>query len=498
MSGAKPEISERSRERLVYVDWVLEHLPDGIPTEAIEQSVEDRAFGWIVNREKLQISQYGTENGRVHVVTARDEQDLKRKVYDGVCGAIASIMGRRHQQEDEKRWRYVAKYDDARHLFLEKNPGAVYGDLYTGDKRVCEYKIVLDRQIRTAEEMEKAIEAYEAMLNRDFPDRHWAYDEGKSEFVEISDSQSGILNAMLAREAADGQKRKKLRFRDVLGWSAVFLGAVPLWAMIRMAFSGVSAGERTGFAAMLLTGCAWLAVGILLLRSGRKKSDAVKDAKRATAQPAAEAQPAEAPPPEKTRQSVVDAYAQRFPHAAWFAERLPEEVSAAMLDVVFRDFYYSAYVLDGLEARMFNVGDRWNPIGDVVFTARDEEELKCWAFRKISSDVAYWMCLPHREEEAKRWRYVPVREKSGGTAFRENPDCTYRTVYTEHKARYEYQLRLMKDVVPAEMLEKETERCERTLNAPYPDRHWAFNGETGEFEEISDSKWTNADGVTEP
>ena len=121
-------------------------------------------------------------------------------------------------------------------------------------------------------------------------------------------------------------------------------------------------------------------------------------------------------------------------YLTWVLERVPKDIPD---EIMKKSLDLGGYV-SGLQFWMY--GERGPDY--VVFTASDENELKCWMYSQVCKNIALQTELRHRQEEEKLWRYVQTRAEEGHWLYRENKNYIYNAIYDSRKYWMEYHLSL--------------------------------------------------------
>ena len=166
-------------------------------------------------------------------------------------------------------------------------------------------------------------------------------------------------------------------------------------------------------------------------------------------------------------------------HEKWIREHFPEELKKEDFDYLFWGLYY---LEDGLT--VMQVGDR-RP-DEVLYKAKNEEDLKWWlldffCYRHADSNV-----LKHEKNITWRWCYDDV--KNNHWRYIEHRHYDYNTLENQRLVRYDLYLKNLKRAsFPEDYFRTKVEECTDIMNLLFQDPHWGYDYENLRFIEISDS-----------
>ena len=154
--------------------------------------------------------------------------------------------------------------------------------------------------------------------------------------------------------------------------------------------------------------------------------------------------------------------------------RLPEEMKNENID------FFSGYYLDGLN--VMSEGERGGP-DQVVYEAKDAEDLLCWELETVCS------FLPNKKAgPPKTWRYERLNAEDNHWRYLEHRHYDYNAIQDDRLAGFESLLRNLKYALPPERWEKRVQEHVRLMNFWYRTPHWDYDRQKLCFIEISDSK----------
>jgi len=126
----------------------------------------------------------------------------------------------------------------------------------------------------------------------------------------------------------------------------------------------------------------------------------------------------------------------------WIKKHLPKDIPS---DIINNCVNLCGYDIWGLT--IYCEDDRGPE--KAVFTARNQEELRIWAFKQVAADIAQRMELRSRPNDNLRWRYVRDHAENGRWLYIEHSRYQYNTIDDSRLAWFETYLRLVKAVMPA-------------------------------------------------
>lgn len=166
-------------------------------------------------------------------------------------------------------------------------------------------------------------------------------------------------------------------------------------------------------------------------------------------------------------------------YAQWVRSRLPDAVPPALAERLTDLDLYG-------EVRGMQLWVHTSHGPALAHTARDEEDLLLCIYGMVCHRLALAMAAESDAAERRRWRYVPVTDGAGRTAYQEQADYDYNAIWQPDKARCEIYVALAGPVLPWVDVEAHIHNAETGMNKPYPRRHWAFDRRKRAFVEISD------------
>ena len=165
----------------------------------------------------------------------------------------------------------------------------------------------------------------------------------------------------------------------------------------------------------------------------------------------------------------------------WIREHLPEDITDEDIDDLldFRNYY-----VDGL--KILCNGDR--NIFYEEYEAKDEEDLRFWAFKKCCEEIGEAEEMYARGKNARKWRYSMDHVENGRWMYRERKKYQYNAIEDTRLASFETYLALAKNGLPEELWEKEVKDRVHYMNVRFIAPHWDYDRKKLQFVEISDSK----------
>lgn len=179
-------------------------------------------------------------------------------------------------------------------------------------------------------------------------------------------------------------------------------------------------------------------------------------------------------------------------HEEWIRKHLPKDIPS---DLVSRGIRNG---LEGYYARGLTVycqGDRGPE--RIEYTARSQENLQIWAFKKAAVSIAQLMEMRRRSQNALKWRYVRDHVENGKWMYIEHSRYQYNAIEDTRLDWFEISLRLTKAVMPPAQWEEEVRERIRLINNHFLKPHWDYDRKRMQFIEISDAKYVSQ-GVEKP
>lgn len=170
-------------------------------------------------------------------------------------------------------------------------------------------------------------------------------------------------------------------------------------------------------------------------------------------------------------------------HEKWIREHFPEELKKEDFDFLFWGLYY---LEDGLT--VMQVGDR-RP-DEVLYKAKDEEDLKWWLLDYFCYRHADNNVLKHEKNVTWRWSYDDV--KNNHWRYIEHRHYDYNTLEDQRLVRYDLYLKNLKRAsFPEDYFRTKVEECTDIMNLLFQEPRWGYDYENLRFIEISDSEPTD-------
>ena len=175
----------------IYNEWIKSILPDNIPPDIIKKSLprENSPYpDFVIGLEYYVDADPGRVSPRLEYV-AKDETDLKCRIFADVAFCIASEIELSTRKEDELKWHYIPiDVKDNKWLYKE-NQNYIYDTIFDSRKTMFECHLKLLKLVYSLEQLSPKIKKYEKCMNINFQTPHWKFDLNTFEFVEISNSK---------------------------------------------------------------------------------------------------------------------------------------------------------------------------------------------------------------------------------------------------------------------------------------------------------------------
>ena len=165
----------------------------------------------------------------------------------------------------------------------------------------------------------------------------------------------------------------------------------------------------------------------------------------------------------------------------WIQSHLPDHIPAALIS---KCSNFQSYYTEGL--KIICEGDRGG--FSEVYEAKDDEDLKLWAFMHVCRDIGMSLELKERARNNSKWRYIRSHVQNGDWMYFENDSYVYNTIEDTRLYWFEEYLRLIKPVLPSARFNDEVKRHISLMNRWYKKAHWGYDFDNLAFIEISDSK----------
>ena len=175
----------------IYNEWIKSILPDYIPSDIIEKSLprQNNPYpDFVIGLEYYVDADPGRVPPRLEYA-AKDENDLKCRIFADVAFQIASEMELSTRKDDELKWHYIPIYVKDDKWMYKENKNYTYDTIFDSRKTLFECHLKLLNLVYSLEELDLKIKKYEKCMNTDFQTQHWKFDLNTFEFVEISNSR---------------------------------------------------------------------------------------------------------------------------------------------------------------------------------------------------------------------------------------------------------------------------------------------------------------------
>ncbi len=175
----------------IYNEWIKSILPDYIPSDIIEKSLprQNNPYpDFVIGLEYYVDADPSRVPPRLEYA-AKDENDLKCRIFADVAFQIASEMELSTRKDDELKWHYIPIYVKDDKWMYKENKNYTYDTIFDSRKTLFECHLKLLNLVYSLEELDLKIKKYEKCMNTDFQTQHWKFDLNTFEFVEISNSR---------------------------------------------------------------------------------------------------------------------------------------------------------------------------------------------------------------------------------------------------------------------------------------------------------------------
>lgn len=196
---------------LPHARWILHHLPADVTAE------EGRKAVLCLRDGRVQGTSYWRQGEDSPSFTAKDEEELRRRLYSEVCYWIAVSREPAHREQERARYRYewrtVRQNGRVVRFPPQERENWEYDATFDHRKWWMEEHLRLIRDVAAKDELAATAESYQGQLNVKYPDRHWVWNRWEQGFIEASRSkQKGIEDALAGRRPEPWQPPKEKKF----------------------------------------------------------------------------------------------------------------------------------------------------------------------------------------------------------------------------------------------------------------------------------------------
>lgn len=168
--------------------WIRSRLPDEIPQDIVERAFNVMKY-YYVKDNPLEVWCIGEREADHVVELFANKEKLMIWVCKKICWNISIMWELEDRKEEEKKWRYVYDHAENGQWFYRENKDYLYNAIHDTRKCSFETELKLLKSLIPRVDWKEMVEKYTRLMNRWFKKDHWAYDETKLQFIEISDSK---------------------------------------------------------------------------------------------------------------------------------------------------------------------------------------------------------------------------------------------------------------------------------------------------------------------